>query len=824
MTTTATTPRVLDRAAFYGKIDYSPHREQLLYHNSKARFRIPVCGRRFGKDVALDTPILTTTGWATMASIAIGDYIYTPSGETASVVAKSEVMYNRCYEVTFDDGSSLIAGEGHEWAIETYTMRKSRGNGRWFVPEYKVMTTQELETRFIKGLKYPDSIMLTQPVQMSETKPAVDPYVWGVWLGDGTTGQAQLTAHTDDMPTYLAEFEKVGYSLRDIPSKQYGWKIVGLVKGDCLVKQAGDEYRLGSIRQRLALLQGLMDTDGTVSNEQMQFDNKNKDLVALVIYLVNSLGGKTRIYSHQLDGETYWRAGFNIAIPVFRLQRKVDKQMRLKQGPQTVRRYIKKIERVETVPTQCIQVDRDDGLWLAGTDLVVTHNSTMAGHDLEPKLFMPKKMFWIVGPTYDLAEKEFRVIWDSLIIRMQMGRDKRFKKAYNKKQGNMFIEFPWGTRLECRSADHPENLVGEALDWVIMSEAAKHKVDTWERFIRPALTDKRGGADFPTTPEGFNWLHNIWQLGQNPDFQNYASWSFPSWANTVVYPGGRNDPEIIEVERTSQPEWFAQEYGADFASFVGKIFPEWDEKLHVKKVEFDPNLPNYMAFDFGYTNPLAAVEFQIGSNDEIRVWREHYKSFTTVNDHIDILKNRDHPEGYHLDLAFGDPADPEAAATISRDFVPCIVMPEVKSEYTWKNGIDLIRSFMKPIPQGIGDTIVVVDEFGTPAPDQPRFWVDYSCTHVIRENNNYRSKEPIKGQNVPEFGTKMEDHTIDALRYALIYIFKLGAISSLADIYRPGSGWRPEANTTNSTPVTLGSEIGSGLESSGFGNMNGMEF
>lgn len=451
--------------------------------------------------------------------------------------------------------------------------------------------------------------------------------------------------------------------------------------------------------------------------------------------------------------------------------------------------------------------------------------STMAGHDLEPKLFLPKRMYWIIGPTYDLAEKEFRVIWDSLIVKMQMGKDKRFKRAYNKKQGNMFIEFPWGTRLECRSADHPENLVGEALDWAIMSEAAKHKVETWERFIRPALADKRGGADFPTTPEGFNWLHKMWQLGNNPDFPDFASWSFPSWANTVIYPGGRDDPEILLLERTTTPEWFAQEIGADFASFVGKILPEWDEKTHVQRVPFDPSLPNYMFFDFGYTNPLAAVEIQIGHNDEIRIWREHYKSFTTIPDHIDMLKNRNHPEGYHLDLAFGDPADPEAAATITRNFVPCIVMPEVKADYTWADGINLMRQFMKPIPQATrGGSIVVVDEFGTPAPDKPRYVVDYSCTNVIREHNNYRSKEPIKGQNVPEFGVKMDDHTLDAIRYGLLYIFKLGAISSLADIYRASSGWVPPKDYQQLEPVTLDSDFGSGIDGGGFGNMEGMTF
>ena len=102
--------------------------------------------------------------------------------------------------------------------------------------------------------------------------------------------------------------------------------------------------------------------------------------------------------------------------------------------------------------------------------------SMMAGKDSEPRLFLPKKMYWIVGPTYDLGEKEFRVIWDDLIIGMQMGKDKRIKKSYNKKQGNMWIELPWGTRLEVRSADHPENLVGEALDHAILSEADRKSV------------------------------------------------------------------------------------------------------------------------------------------------------------------------------------------------------------------------------------------------------------------------------------------------------------------------------------------------------------
>jgi hypothetical protein len=403
----------------------------------------------------------------------------------------------------------------------------------------------------------------------------------------------------------------------------------------------------------------------------------------------------------------------------------------------------------------------------------------MAGRDLEPRLFEPGKMFWIIGPTYDLGEKEFRVIWNDLIIGQQLGKDRRVKKSYNKKQGNMFLEFPWQTRLEVRSADHPENLVGEALDWVIMSEAAKHKEETWERFIRPALADKRGGGDFPTTPEGFNWLWQLWMYGKNKEFPEYESWRFPAWDNLEVYPGGIDDPEILLLKRTMMPERFEQEIAADFSSFAGKIYPEWDTEKHVGNVKFIPSLPNYIAFDWGYTNPLAAIEFQVTPDDRIRVWREHYRPYTTLDEHIELLKRRDQPEGYHLDMAFGDAADPEAAIKVSIKLVMCLAMPEAKEN--WREGIDLVRSFMQDRPSN-----EVIDEYGTPGPERPGFVVDFSCENLIREFNNYKAPESVKGRNVPEMGNKTEDHALDAIRYGIVHKYKFGAGSSLSEVYGGG--------------------------------------
>jgi len=424
--------------------------------------------------------------------------------------------------------------------------------------------------------------------------------------------------------------------------------------------------------------------------------------------------------------------------------------------------------------------------------------SRMAGMDVQPKLLLPKQRQWIVGPTYDLAEKEFRVIWDAMIVDLKFGGDRRVKRAYNKKQGVMFIEFPWGTRLECRSADHPENLVGESLDHVIMSEAAKHKKDTFERYIRAALADRRGTADFPTTPEGQNWFYKIWQRGQDPDDKEHDSWQFPSWENPYVYPEGRHDPEIKLIERTTAAEWFLQEIAADFTAFVGKIYGSFRESIHVKKHVFNPAWKNYIAFDWGYTNPMAAVEFQVDPMDRVYVWRMWYKSYMLLGEFINMIKQTPNPDGYHLDLCFGDAADPGATAEVSRDLCMCISDPRAKSGTVegkgsrqhsgWREGVDLVNSFLKlREPSDSLDLSEMVTELDLSYADSlrvPSLTIDHSCKDIISEFNNYRSPDTGRGDtNVREAAQPFADHALDALRYGLMHVFKLGANSHLGDVY-----------------------------------------
>lgn len=439
----------------------------------------------------------------------------------------------------------------------------------------------------------------------------------------------------------------------------------------------------------------------------------------------------------------------------------------------------------------------------------------MAARELGSELFLPDKLFWIIGPSYQLAEKEFRVLWDDIIVRMGLGKNRALKRGYDLRNGDMFLQFPWNTRIEVKSAKYPEYLVGEMLDGAIMSEAAKQNQEVWERFIRPALADHRGWAIFPTTPEGKNWLYRtMWLLGSQAyrdEYPDYESWRFPSWDNPYLFPGGVDDPEIVQMRKTMAPEFFAQEIEADFTSFVGKIYSEWDDEIHIRKHKFNPLWKNYITFDWGFANPLAAVEFQVSPWDSVHVWREHYLSHHTLPQHLAILAQREQPEGYHLDMTFGDCADPEAVETVRELFAPCL--SDQRAKENWREGVDLFKSFLEC------DREVGTDDFGAPILE-PGYFVDPSCTNHIREIDNYRTKEPPpKGTNVPEMGRNIEDHTLDAMRYALMHLFVIGANMHVDkgfwsqgihnDVLKPvGTSEEPKVGETifrlNSSPVDTG--------------------
>ena len=374
-----------------------------------------------GKALALDTPIPTTNGWTTMRDIEIGDQVFDENGEPCTVVYCSPIMKNRdCYEVVFSDGATIVADAEHLWLTRSYrerhfeycrsvqhreVVRRRRGSkirrtkvsrkltAHWAdkrlqVPRASVRTTEQIaRTLVTEGGHKNHAIDVVKPLVLLEADLEIDPYLLGLWLGDGSSDSAVF--HTNDVEL-VRYFEKKNYIVRKGKAK-YRYNISNGFLTD--MKETGvhcnkhipQHYLRASIPQRISLLQGLMDTDGHVNKKgQLEFCSMNETLTKGFEELLITLGirSKARVSDAKLNGRVVgkrWRFKFMTNFLPFKLRRKAE---RWKAASRKVcgRRYIVDVRRVKSVPVRCIQVDSPSHLYLAGRDMIPTHNTTLAAH------------------------------------------------------------------------------------------------------------------------------------------------------------------------------------------------------------------------------------------------------------------------------------------------------------------------------------------------------------------------------------------------------------------------------------------------------------
>ena len=147
--------------------------------------------------------------------------------------------------------------------------------------------------------------------------------------------------------------------------------------------------------------------------------------------------------------------------------------------------------------------------------------SFSAAKEVEPWILTPNTRGWIVAPTYELCDKIARIIKEDLLLKLQL------PVAAKKEISGILYYFKLAglnSEVWIKSSDNPDSLVGEGLDWLILDEAAKIKRIIWEQYLRPTLSDRNGWTLFTTTPEGFNWLHDLYVRGQSDEHPDWDSW------------------------------------------------------------------------------------------------------------------------------------------------------------------------------------------------------------------------------------------------------------------------------------------------------------
>jgi deoxycytidine triphosphate deaminase len=304
-----------------------------------------VSARLEGKALAVSTPIPTTAGWRTMGDLASGDEVFGEDGQPRHVLAATEVMFDRpCREVEFSDGSTIVADASHQW-VTTSKAEREHGHLRT-----GVRTTDEIAATLRVRGEVNHHVALAEPVAYPDVPLPIDPYVLGVWLGEGTATKAEVTCAEPDEQTL---------SHGHVPAA----------------------YLTAGTDQRLALLQGLMDADGYVDAVgRCEFVTTEECLSDALVELAASLGlrptqRKKPALRYGVDCGPCYQVTFTPRLPVFRLPRKLA---RLKQDARAPAfRGITAVREVPSVPVRCIQVSGETGVFLAGQRFVPTHNSSL---------------------------------------------------------------------------------------------------------------------------------------------------------------------------------------------------------------------------------------------------------------------------------------------------------------------------------------------------------------------------------------------------------------------------------------------------------------
>ena len=338
------------------------------------------------KGLPLDTEIPTLYGWSTIADLQEGDTIFDKDGNPTKILHKSEIHHNPCYKITFDNGDTIVADHEHRWEISFSTAKNSKYHGEY---RTQVMTTEEianyLENLPEKRTSYDiPKIVNPRPLNLENKELPIDPYVLGCWLGDGSKQCGAITNETNNV---LGEIQRRGYNLGDDISaedKTSTYTILGIygkLKELNLInnKHIPDIYQRASYEQRLDLLRGLMDTDGYYNPKRKRFvmETSQEWQCYDFIKLLASLGIKSTKFDivKKLNGKEFHEYSINFSTRGLNPFLMRNQEIEYPTRDACTYRNIDKVELVETVPTQCLEVDSPSHTFLCTNKMIVTHNT-----------------------------------------------------------------------------------------------------------------------------------------------------------------------------------------------------------------------------------------------------------------------------------------------------------------------------------------------------------------------------------------------------------------------------------------------------------------
>ena len=366
-------------------------------------------GIGIGKGQRTCDTVATVTGHCKVGDLKVGDEVIGANGRPTLVTGVFHRGVLPVYEVKFKDGASLVVDGDHLWAVDQQIQVRGVGR-RW---RREVLSTSELMNRKLKyGDNYVYKVPLVEPIHYAAQNLKIDPYLMGAVIANGhVSGSVRVAGPggsevefqgyleaclPSSVKPVVVEPEREGHSftLATWPNSVSNsiltaFREYGLGDIRSRDKFIPEPYLLGNPDDRLALLRGLMDCDGSPVGNRTIYSTSSHHLAQDVQQLVRSLGGYATITEFERRSWTEYQVHINLdQVCPFRISRK-----RLAWKPRTNQRPRRSIVSIESAGHEeiiCIQVAALDHLYVAGEDLIVTHNTTVAS------IVLPYLCHWVL--------------------------------------------------------------------------------------------------------------------------------------------------------------------------------------------------------------------------------------------------------------------------------------------------------------------------------------------------------------------------------------------------------------------------------------------
>ena len=608
----------------------------------------------YGGPLTLDTLVLTPDGYKKLEEIEVGDLVTIPSGEFSKVIDIPFKGIEPTYELTFNDGIKIKASAGHLWLVSTGDWKK-KGGKPWRIKK----TIELLDFKLPRGRnKY--KIPITSPIRFKEKKHTISPYTLGVLLGDGcftTYKKLQITNSKDIEILDRINKEAInGYRINKISTIQYqiarqgfGFRgsqneyIKELKRLDLLGKNASykfipDDYKLDSIQNRIALLQGLFDTDGGIrnrerNNTECKYSTISQRLRDDIIFVIQSLGGiaSCHIENSRISRKLIYRIYARIETNPFYLSRKAN--MFKNYNIKAPWRYITDIKEIGRQEVKCITIEDTNHLFLVN-GCVVTYNS--AGPGKTDCLIMEATRY-LKHPGYRAIL--FRRTYPELEEIIDRAHEMYPSLGGNYRSSEHRWFFPSGAIVKFGHMQHEEDKYayrGKEYQFIGFDEATRFTGTQYlylfsrARSIYKDIPSRIRSGSNPGGP-GHQFIKDRFKIGI---WESGKTIIDPLTGLSRVFIQGRlkdnptlllNDPEYIqrlmllpEIERMRLLEgvWDA---------FEGQAIPELNWDVHgIPDQEISLEWTRYRSFDWGYSTPFSVGWWAIDFDGMPYRYREWY--------------------------------------------------------------------------------------------------------------------------------------------------------------------------------------------------------